>query len=101
MARARRLPAFPPWAFLVWLVGPSGGGSDAAPVPPATAVAPPAPAWLAAVPADGSVTLDWASVPGAVSYVVYAAEAPGVGRSSYATLPGGRRIPVGRPPQAV
>jgi hypothetical protein len=62
---------------------------------------PPPPAALVVMPADGAVTLDWTPVEKVSTYVAYLAAAPGVTPTSYAGLPGGRRIPNVTPPYRV
>ncbi len=68
---------------------------DVLPTPPAP---PPAPVVLSALPADGTVTLDWSPSAGATSYVVYGATVPGVTPSGYASLPGALRVVAASPP---
>lgn len=52
------------------------------------------PTGVIATAASGEVTLQWTAVPGAVSYVVYIAAAPGVTKATYQTLTSGDRQPV-------
>ncbi len=62
----------------------AGGGGT---IPPTGGFS--APANVFTSPADGAIVLAWDPVVGAVSYNVYMAEAAGVTKANYSTLPGG------------
>ncbi|MBI5866486.1 MAG: hypothetical protein HZB38_18610 [Planctomycetes bacterium] len=89
-----------PWlsdGWIVWRGVAADGGADAevfrlAGGAPNDADQPPPPMKLEATAGSRSVTLRWDPILGATSYNIYAAEEPGITKSNYSGLDGGRRI---------
>ncbi len=81
--------------------GESAESAEISAVPFKAAAVPFPPGSLLAVPGDGQATLSWPSVQGASLYNIYMATASGVSKSSYLSLPGGRKISDAKSPCAV
>lgn len=91
-----------PWladGFAYWLgqsptTGANRGVFQLTGTAPADALQPAPPFLLTATAGDKKVDLAWDRIAGASSYAVYLAEQSGVTRDNYASLAGGRKVPV-------
>lgn len=82
--------------FVVTAVNAAGESAESAEVSatPMSTALPSAPTGFRATAADGEVTLEWNSVPGASGYFVYRATVSGINRNNWNTIVGGNRSQV-------